>query len=303
MIGEYLFNQLCDALDRNGQTGLTIINNFFNLIIIIIKTCFPSGKIINSNNDLDNTGDNPMKIIAIIEARMTSSRLPGKILLPILGKPTLELLSERLSHAKLIDKIVIATTTNRTDDIVERLAHRVGVGCYRGSEEDVLDRVLKAAQANDADIIVELTGDNPLIDPFIIDNLIEIYLNNSYDYISNNLKLTYPNGLDAQVFSLKVLEEVARLTSDPVDHEHVSLYIYDHPERYKLYNLESNLPKKYWNLRLTVDTKEDFELVRIIFEELYPKNPNFSLEDILDLLEKKPKLMAINQHIQQKEVR
>ena len=234
---------------------------------------------------------------------MTSSRLPGKILRPIVGKPTLELLIERLSHAKLIDKIVIATTTNRTDDVVEELAHRLGVGCYRGSDDDVLDRVLKAAQANDTDIIVELTGDNPLIDPGIIDNLIEIYLNNSYDYVSNNLKLTYPNGLDAQVFSRNVLEEVARLTSDLVDHEHVSLYIYDHPERYTLFNLESNLPKKYWNLRLTVDTKEDFELIRIIFEELYPKNPNFSLEDILDLLEKKPKLIDINQHIQQKEVR
>ncbi len=243
-----------------------------------------------------------MKIVATIEARMTSSRLPGKILLPILGKPTLELLIERLSRVRQIDQIVVATTSNRSDDIVEELTHHLGVGCYRGSEDDVLDRVLKAAQSYTADNIVEITGDCPLIDPDVIDHLIDIYLHNSYDYVSNTLKMTYPNGLDAQVFSVKTLAEVNRLTRDPTDHEHVSLYIYEHPERYSLYNLESGLPEKYWNMRLTVDTLEDFELIRTIYEELYPHNPAFALQDIISLLERKPELITINKHIQQKAV-
>jgi spore coat polysaccharide biosynthesis protein SpsF len=244
-----------------------------------------------------------MKIIATIEARMTSSRLPGKILRPILGKPTLELLIERLSYVKKIDQIVVATTSNSTDDIVEELTRHLGVGCYRGSEDDVLDRVLKAAQHYNADIIVEITGDCPLIDPDVIDHLIDIFIHNSYAYVSNTLKQTYPNGLDAQVFSVKTLEEVSRLTQDPADHEHVSLYIYEHPERYSLFNLESGLPEKNWDLRLTVDTIEDFELIRSIYEELYPKNRVFSLKEILGLLDRKPELVCMNKHIQQKAVR
>lgn len=243
-----------------------------------------------------------MKIVATIEARMTSSRLPGKILRPILGKPMLELLIERLSNVNKIDQIVVATTENSTDDIVEQLTRSLGYSCYRGSEDDVLERVLEAAQYNNADIIVEITGDCPLIDPKVISRLIEIYVHNSYDYVSNTLKQTYPNGLDTQVFSLKILQEVAQLTQDPVDHEHVSLYIYEHPEKFLLFNLESDIPEKYWDLRLTVDTIEDFELIRTIFEELYPKNPNFSLEDILFLFEMRPELYEINKHIQQKKV-
>ncbi len=243
-----------------------------------------------------------MKIVATIEARMTSSRLPGKILLPILGKPTLELLIERLCKVNKIEQIVIATTSNRTDDVVEDLANRLCVGCYRGSEDDVLDRVMKAAQFYNSDIIVEITGDCPLIDPIVIDCLIEIFLNNFFDYVSNTLKQTYPNGLDVQIFSLKTLEEVSRLTDDPTDHEHVSLYIYEHPERYSLYNQESGLPEKYWDLRLTVDTIEDFELIRSIYEELYPTNPDFLLDDILELLDKRPELIDINKHIKQKMV-
>jgi spore coat polysaccharide biosynthesis protein SpsF len=244
-----------------------------------------------------------MKIVATVEARMTSTRLPGKILRPILGRPTLELLIERLLRSEYIDEVVIATTVNSTDDPVEELAKRLSVGCFRGSEEDVLDRVLKAAQRYDADLIVEITGDCPLIDPGTIDQLIGIYLNNTYDYVSNTLKPTYPNGLDTQVFSRKTLEEVASLTSDPVDHEHVSLYIYEHPERFSLYNLESNLPGKYRGCRLTVDTIEDFELIRIIYESLYPGNPAFNLQDIVELLDADENLLKINQHVEQKKVR
>jgi spore coat polysaccharide biosynthesis protein SpsF len=243
-----------------------------------------------------------MKTCAIIEARMSSSRLPGKILLPVVGKPLLALLVERLKRAPSLDHIVIATTSNATDDPVEELAGKIGVGCFRGSEEDVLSRVLQAAKNDSCDVIVEITGDCPLIDPEIVETLIRIYQENSYDYVSNVLKLTYPNGMDTQVFSTATLEKVASLTNDPVDHEHVSLYIYEHPEIFSLFNLESNIPEKYWNMRLTVDTREDFELIKNIYEELYPKNPAFVLSDIIELLEKREELVNLNRHIQQKKV-
>jgi spore coat polysaccharide biosynthesis protein SpsF len=244
-----------------------------------------------------------MKTVTIIEARMTSTRLPGKILLPILGKPMLELLIERLKRAKFLDQIVVATTSNQSDDVVEKLTQRIGVGCFRGSEEDVLDRVLGAAHANEADVIVEITGDCPLIDPTVLDRVIQAYQKKNVDYVSNILKRTYPRGLESQVFSTAVLEKVARLTQDPIDHEHVSLYIYEHPEIFSLFNVESDLPEKYWDLRLTVDTQEDFQLIKTIYELLYPQNPAFTLNDIIDLLEKRKDLLEINKNIHQKKVR
>lgn len=244
-----------------------------------------------------------MKTVAIIEARMTSTRLPGKIVLPILGKPMLELLVERLKRAKLLDQIVVATTQNTSDDGVEKLTHRIGVGCYRGSEDDVLDRVLRAAHANDADVIVEVTGDCPLIDPIVVDRVIQTYQTKNVDYVSNILKRTYPRGMDIQVFSTAVLEKVARLTDDPIDHEHVSLYIYEHPEIFSLFNVESDLPEKYWDIRLTVDMEEDFKLIKAIYELLYPKNPAFTLDEIMDLLERRTDLLELNRNIQQKKVR
>ena len=243
-----------------------------------------------------------MKTAAIIEARMTSTRLPGKVMCPILGKPMLELLIERLKHADTLDEIIIATTTNKEDNIIEELSETLHVGCYRGSEDDVLDRVLHAAVTSNIDLIIEITGDCPLIDPGVIDTLVQIYLSGQYDFVSNTLKQTYPNGLDTRIFSTETLKKVASLTDDPVDHEHVSLYIYEHPEIFSLYNHESDLLEKYWDLRLTVDTIEDFALISTIYEKLYITNPNFRLPDIITLLEKEPELVRINQHIHQKPV-
>jgi spore coat polysaccharide biosynthesis protein SpsF len=244
-----------------------------------------------------------MKTCAIIEARMTSRRLPGKILLPVFGRPLLELLIERLKRAQSLEGIIVATTSNPTDDIVEQLTKRIGVGCFRGSEEDVLSRVLGAAEKYHVDVIVEITGDCPLIDPEIVEKLIGIYHTNNYDYVSNVLKTPYPAGMDTQIFSTAVLQKVAALTDDPVDHEHVSLYIYEHPEIFSLYNVEIDLPEKYRNLRLTVDTQEDFELIQKIYELLYPKNPSFLLKDIMEFLDKREELLNINRHILQKKVR
>ena len=170
-----------------------------------------------------------MKIVATIEARMESSRLPGKTLSPILGRPMLELLLERVRRARRVDEVVVATTDHAADQPIEALARLLGAGCFRGSSDYVLDRVLRAAQAHQADLIVELTGDCPLLDPEVIDQVIEVFLSGEYDYVSNVLTRTYPRGLDTQVFPVRVLQEVASLTQDPADRENVSLYIYEHP--------------------------------------------------------------------------
>jgi spore coat polysaccharide biosynthesis protein SpsF len=243
-----------------------------------------------------------MNIVCTIQARMSSTRLPGKVMLPILGRPMLELMIERLRRVKQINAVVVATTTDQSCDVIESLAHRLGVGCYRGSEEDVLDRVLQASRAAKADVIVETTGDCPVIDPEAIDRVIDTFLVSDVDYCSNILERTYPRGMDVQVFPLAVLEQVATLTQDPADHEHVSLYIYRHPERFRLRNVSSGLLPEAAQLRLTVDTQDDFELIKRIYEHLYRDKPDFGLADILDLCRQHPELTALNQHVQQKVV-
>lgn len=245
-----------------------------------------------------------MRTVCTIEARMRSTRLPGKVLKPVMGKPLLELMVERLRQSRRIDAIVIATTDHPADDPIEALAHRLGVGVFRGSEEDVLDRVLKAGRAANAQLLVETTGDCPLIDPGELDRVVDAFHEAPpVDYCSNNLERTFPRGMDVQVFPLSVLEDVARRTNDPADHEHVSLYIYEKPGRYRLRTVRSGLPPEQQELRLTVDTPEDFTLVEKIFLELYPSNPRFTLKDILALLARRPDLAALNRDIQQKPVR
>jgi spore coat polysaccharide biosynthesis protein SpsF len=244
-----------------------------------------------------------MRIVATIQARMRSERLPGKVLLPILGRPNLELMIERLRRARHVDDVWIATTDDASCDPIEDLARRLSVGCFRGSEEDVLDRVIRTGDAAGADLIVETTGDCPLIDPPTVDLVIERFLDGGVDYCSNVITRTYPRGMDTQVFPLAVLKQVATLTSDPVDHEHVSYYIYQHPERFRLRNVESGLPAGVVELRLTLDTADDFTLIRAVYGELYPSRPDFTLSDVLALFERRPELADINRHVRQKQVR
>src|SRR5262245_17584910 len=242
------------------------------------------------------------RIVCTIEARMTSSRLPGKVLLPVVGRPLLALMIERLRRSRRLDAIVVATTEDAASDPIEALAREVGVGCFRGSEDDVLGRVLRAAQEADADLIVETTADCPLIDPQVLDRVVDAFLEGGADYCSNLLPRTYPHGFEVQVFPTAVLAEVDRLTQDPADREHVSLYIYEVPGRYRLRNVESDRPDGA-ALRLTVDTEADLALVREVFEALYPSNPAFGLGAVLDLLAARPDLLALNAHVEQKRAR
>ena len=237
------------------------------------------------------------RVCATIEARMSSTRLPGKVLLEAAGKPMLEHMIERVRRAPSIEGIIVATTVNPGDDPIVELAHRLGVDSYRGSEDDVMSRVLGAAQTHGADVIVELTGDCPVIDPVLIERVIEEYTATGADYCSNVLTRSYPIGMDTQVFGTRVLADALGRTDDPVDREHVSLFIYHHPERYRLHNVLAEPRHFHPDLRLTLDTPEDLRMLRAVFDELLPEQPNFGLDDILDLLQRRGDLQVINSHV------
>jgi spore coat polysaccharide biosynthesis protein SpsF len=243
-----------------------------------------------------------MKTVIIVQARMTSTRLPGKVMKTVLGKPLLEYLIERLRRVKLANKIVIATTMNDIDLPIVELCAYLNIACFRGSEDDVLARYHGAAIAHNADVIVRVTSDCPVIDPKVIDNIIKFYLahQSEYDYVSNRIKRTYPRGMDSEIFSLKVLNETFCEATEPSDREHVTPFIYRHPKRYRLANVSAN--KNQSHHRWTVDTHEDFLLVSKIIEMLYPVKPEFNLEDILHFFEMHPEFFQINAHVEQKKV-
>lgn len=246
--------------------------------------------------------DSKDKIIVTIEARMGSSRLPGKVLLPLAGKPALARMIDRIKSAKFIDEIVVATTINSDDDQIVKLAKDSGVKFFRGSEKDVLNRVLGAARSVGGDIIVELTGDCPLMDGRLIDRSIDEYFQSGSDYASNIIKRTYPDGFDVQVFSVNTLSKVDSLTKDPIDRVHVSYFIYNHPEIFKLHNWEPKDAELVWpDLRLTLDEKEDYELIDLIFKNFSVAQSDFSALEIVNFLKQNPKFTMINKYVRTKQ--
>lgn len=241
-----------------------------------------------------------METALIVQARMGSTRLPGKILLEAAGKPLLLHQVERLRRVREADGIIIATTVNEADDAVAAFAAGQGLCCFRGSEDDVLGRFLGAAEAFGARRIVRVTADCPLLDPLVLDRLIRHFRaeEDQWDYGSNTLTRTYPRGLDAEIFPLRVLREAEREARSPAEREHVTPFIYRRPERYRLLDLrhEVDLSRHRW----TVDTAEDFELVRNLLEELLPRKPRFGLADCLVALEAHPDWFHLNHLVEQK---
>lgn len=241
-----------------------------------------------------------MKIVATIEARMTSSRLPGKVLLPASGIPMLQHLVNRLRAVPSLDGIVLATTTNETDDALEAFAGQMSINCFRGSEEDVMSRVIGAAASVNADLVVEITGDCPIIDPQIIEQTIRMYHANPADYVSNAHIRSFPDGMDIQVFLLETLKHSASMTEDQLDHEHVTLHIRNHPEIFRHVHLVAP-PELHWpELGLTLDEPADYELLKRIIEHFENTNPLFSCLDVIRLLREKPEWVAINQVVLRK---
>lgn len=225
------------------------------------------------------------RVVALVESRMASTRLPGKNLLSILGKPMLARLLERLKRCRMVDELCVATTRDAADDALEALARAEGVACYRGSVDDVLERTLHAATALGADVIVEITGDCPLIDPAIIDAAVRRYLRGGVDYVANVLdRLSFPVGFDVQVYSRVALAEVSDLTDDPFDRGNVTPFFYRNPQRYRLLNLFAPpaLDRPYL---LCVDYPADFEVVTAVYEALYPRRAAFDAFEIIGFLD------------------
>jgi spore coat polysaccharide biosynthesis protein SpsF len=241
---------------------------------------------------------NGSKIALIIQARTRSTRLPGKVLKTVQNQSLLSILLERVKKAKLVDELIVATSTSFADDQIVQLARKYDVNVYRGSEEDVLDRYLQAAKISLADVVVRVTADCPLLDPLIVDKVINYFFSHDYDYVSNTLQWTYPRGMDVEIFYQRCLEKAAKMSSLPSEREHVTLYIYKHPEIFRLGNLA--YIRNVSDYRFTVDTVEDFTLISKILEELYPINPYFTFEDVLALMEKNPGWKSINAHVKQK---
>lgn len=239
-------------------------------------------------------------IIVIVQARMGSSRLPGKILKQVLGRPLLSYQIERINRAKHVTGIIIATTTNASEMPIVKLCEHLSYPVFRGSEDDVLSRYYGAAKETGADVIVRLTSDCPVIDPDVIDDVIEYYLSHTYDYVSNSLERSYPRGMDTEVFSFKVLEEAYCKADLEFQREHVTPYIYQNPNIYKLGNVLLSADES--NHRWTVDTPEDFELIKLMIEHLYPVTPDFSLKDMLELHKRYPAWREINAEIEQKKL-
>lgn len=241
-----------------------------------------------------------MRVVCTIEARMTSSRLPGKPLLVAAGKPIISHLFERLKAVSSIDTIVLATTTKATDDILTKFAEKESIKVFRGDEDDVMGRVIGAGKSENADVIVEITGDCPIIDPEIVEQAIRLFHRNTYDYVGNQHVRSYPDGMDVQVFALSTLKKSASMTSEPLDREHVSLHIRNNPQLFSHLNLVAP-PEQHWpELGLTLDEKDDYILLKKIIEHFEPTNPKFSCLDVVRFLRENPELLAINKAVLRK---
>jgi spore coat polysaccharide biosynthesis protein SpsF len=237
-------------------------------------------------------------ILAIVQARMGSTRLPNKAMFKIKGIPVIEHVVRRVMGSKFIDKIVVATTMNRSDDVLEKYIKAKLKGCdvFRGSEENVLERFYLCAKRYKPEIIVRITADDPLKDPEIIDEAIKlIQKDGSIDYCSNTLKPSYPEGLDVEVFRFSALEKAYKEAKLDSEKEHVTPYIWKNPGKFKTqnYSYKEDLSKWRW----TLDKTEDFEFMKAIYEEFYDKNPNFSYKSVINYLKNHPEIVGINSSI------
>lgn len=243
-----------------------------------------------------------MKIGAIIQARMGSTRLSGKVMKDIKGKSVLSHVIDRVRQSKLIENIVIATTMHERDDQIESEAVKCGVNVFRGSEDDVLSRYYYAAKQNNIDVVVRITSDCPVIDPYVVDEIINVYLNERCDLVTNAgsdlTQRTYPRGLDTEIFSFKALEDAFVNAKEKYQSEHVTPYIYEHSNSIHYIKNDVDYSKYRW----TVDTEEDFELITEIYSWLYKGKHDFYLKDIVALFEREPNLFNINAHIEQKKI-
>jgi spore coat polysaccharide biosynthesis protein SpsF len=230
---------------------------------------------------------------------MGSTRLPNKVLMDLAGQPALARVVERARRAARLDAVVVATTTQPADDVIVQFCTEHGYTCFRGSEDDVLDRYYQAARQYGADVVVRITSDCPLIEPQVIDQALQEFFEHQTDYASNGMSAhTFPRGLDVEAMTFATLERAWHEDTNPAWREHVTPYIYRHPELFRLHSITN--PVDLSHMRWTVDTPEDLAFVRCIYDHF--GNDAFSWQDVLALLEQHPEWLEINRHIEQKQV-
>lgn len=239
------------------------------------------------------------RITAIIQARMGSSRLPGKVLLELGGKTVLSRVVSRLRCARSIDEIWVATTVSSQDDVIVAHCDRLGIDCFRGSEKNVLDRYYQCARACFASTAARITSDCPLIDPELVDDAIEHFCAGVYDYASNGLVPTYPRGLDVEIFTMSALHRAWQGATKPHQREHVTPFFYENPQLFRLLSLTAD--QDYSRYRWTLDTADDLALLRQIYSR-FDNQDAFGWRDVLDLMKREPQLAHLNGHVIQKAV-
>ena len=238
-----------------------------------------------------------MTVNAIIQARCGSTRFPDKVFADIDGNPLIWHVVNRLTYAKMIDKIVVATTTNVNDDKIEMWCNENGISCFRGSEDDVLNRYYNASVAYPSDVIVRITADDPFKEPAVIDAVVSKLINDGYDHVTNNLPPTWPEGLDCEAFTFAALKLSEESTNDKFEREHVTQYIYHNPDKFKIGNVASD--KNLSSLRWTIDKNEDYEMVKAIYSHRDSQNNGILLlEEILGILARYPDIANINSDVE-----
>ncbi len=238
-----------------------------------------------------------MKVLVIIQARTGSSRLPGKVLLPVAGVPLLTAMIRRVRAARTPFELTVATTSASEDDVIASLCAELGVDCYRGHPSDLLDRHYHAALYRHADVAVKIPSDCPLIDPSVIDRVLAFYIENagSLDYVSNLHPASYPDGNDVEVIGFGTLRTAFNEACHPFEREHTTPYIWERPERFRIGNVTwQGMPDCSMTHRFTIDYPEDYRFICRVFEELGGAERVFSLEEIMELLRSKPDILAIN---------
>ena len=234
---------------------------------------------------------------AIIQARIGSTRLPGKVMLEVNNQPLIYHLIKRLQFVENLDSIIVATTTNKKDDIICDFLKKKKIKFFRGSENNVVDRFLKASKKYDIKNIVHITGDCPLIDPHIVSQIISTYKSNNFDYVSNSNIRTYPDGMDVAVFSKKNLQKLSKLTKNKYDLEHLTLFFRRQKKIFSLCNVMAPTNLHYPMLGLTLDERKDYDLIKIIFKKFYKLKDPFTCLDIINFLKKNSHLLKINRKV------
>ncbi|UOE51714.1 glycosyltransferase family protein [Mucilaginibacter sp. SMC90] len=237
------------------------------------------------------------KILIVVQARMASSRLPGKVMLPILGKSLLARMIERLQMIRYEAGIIIATSEMPDDDIIINEAINIGIPYYRGSLNNLLDRHYQAAKLYNADIILKIPSDCPLIDPRIVDDVLDYFFDNreAFDFVSNLHPATYPDGNDVEIMTMQCLTKAWESANRTLELEHTTPYIWENPHLFRIGNVIWPADLDYsMSHRFTIDYAEDYYFIERVFRELYANNPQFSCDDILNLLNQKPEIYNIN---------